>query len=145
MGIVQFFLQADDDEEVREMIDWLREGGLLPTPDFKPGRTPTYAELREALDQMKGFKIEYVVTDQHWDAHFDTPDGVNVWLYSENWDDHPTKDENKPCEICWKNTPEVAALPFIQTLANICGTITISNDTDLNELVFVYPQTQPKA
>ncbi|MBI1258247.1 MAG: hypothetical protein GC204_12310 [Chloroflexi bacterium] len=132
MGIECTFVQTDDEDWVQAALDWFGYENITLPPDFKPGRTPTYAEVRRALDQMEGYKIEYYVDSDHWEAHFDTPDGVNVWLYSRHWNERSTDDENLiPAEIVWKNTPEVETLPFVKTLANLCGTILIECDCDV--------------
>jgi hypothetical protein len=127
MGIECTFLQANDKDEAQDIIDY----GLTLPADFKPGRRFTYAELRQVLDHS-GYEITYEIGDGYWHAHFKTPDGkaVRLYLYSEQLDGYPT-DENIPAEIFWKNTPDLEKLPFVQALANICGTMTIYCDCDV--------------
>jgi hypothetical protein len=138
VGTFYFFLQADDEKAAEDMLAWLKRDELLPTPDFKPGRTPTYAEIRRVLDQMGGYKIAYHVSQETWDVNIDSIDETWAWLFGYDWKNVSAQGENALAHVSWKGWIEVVQ-PIAQKLANICGTITISNDSDPNDVIFVYP------
>jgi hypothetical protein len=139
MSVLYSFVQADTEEDAQDLISYFAQEGILPSPDFKPGRTPTYAELRQAFDKTDGYKIEYDVTDQHWDVWFESPDGIRTWL-AGRWKEGSVRDENSTANFFWKGGTE-EMIPVAEKLADICGVITMVSGSDPNNFTFVFPTT----
>jgi hypothetical protein len=136
MGVLHSFVQADSEQEAQDLIEGFVELGLLPSSDFKPGRTPTIRELRQALDQSEGYETDFSVNSHGWELGVEAPDGYGVRLHG-NWAEHSREDENAPAYFAWKGGRDIM-LPAAQKLANLCGPIVIMTHNDLS-FTFVFP------
>jgi hypothetical protein len=135
VGVLYSFLQADNDEKLQIIVDWLTSDDKMPFADFKPGRYPTYAELRSVLDTLENYDFEYRIGKDFWDVSITAPNGEGVLLCGPGFHG----DEKVSSHIYWKSLPEFM-LTVAQEVANICGNVIMMNDTDLDDLIFVFPK-----
>lgn len=138
MSVLYCFVQADNERDAQNLIDYLVERDLLPISDFTPGRNPTYSELRHAFDQLSDYKVEYHVTAQEWYVAFETGEGIQAALWSIDWDQHGVGNENSRARFYWQGGVE-GILPVAQKLAPVCGVITIVSGIHPDNFTFVLP------
>lgn len=117
--------------ESEEYMEYARQQNLLPSPDFQFGRLPTYGELKEILGGLPEYKVEYAEHDIYLFLKGQEVAALRVPL-------HKPRNDSRTVDFYWKYSSE-GVMPLIQAIANVCGTIVISNDSNPDDLVFVYP------
>jgi hypothetical protein len=129
MGALFRLINPKNEEQEREYWAYMRQEGIeLPSDDFKFGRLPTYAELKQILNDLP----QYTVRDVGGDIYLKFEDDDYETALRVPLDDRP-RDDSGLIDFYWKYSSD-SLRPMIQAIANVCENMVIANDSS-TELV----------
>ncbi|MEO8395062.1 MAG: hypothetical protein ABI700_18845 [Chloroflexota bacterium] len=135
MGELFRLINPKNEEQEREYRAYMKQEGIkLPSDDFKFGRLPTYAELKQILSRLP----QYTVRDVGGDIYLNFQNADYEIALRVPLDDRPRNDSGL-IDFYWKYSSD-ELMPLIQEIANVCGNMVIAQSSS-DELVFVYPNS----
>ena len=118
-----------------EVTTWLQSMGLTVPSDWRLSRYPTPNEIRAILNAMDGYRVDYFVSDRHWQvtiaekAHPETgPWASLVVLGFEG-------DETKPLHFYFETGWHDVMVDVLNKLSNVSGPLALINPSDTTDVV----------
>jgi hypothetical protein len=119
----------------QEVSDWLHELGVALGADMSP-RGPNLFEIRETLDSLEGFAVEYNDNGigSPWQAMITSigdPEFGGWTLMNIS----SRGDPERPQEICFEKGHPELIVEIVSRLSALCGTLVVIPDTGCLPLV----------
>ena len=128
-------LPLDDDAR-----QWLSKKRIEVRDEWAPGRYPTLAELRTALDGLPGCQVEYKISPGTWQATVSRQDGSWASLVVLDYDP-VSHSEGKPQRFYFEKGSEDLIHTIVRSLAEPCGSLVVFSNADMSPKVMVPAET----
>lgn len=144
MGATYYVISISNADQYPWAANTLQHHGMIPPTHSESSRNPTPQELREVLDSLSGYRVEYLVSQNNWQALVEAKKGfpllrsttlVDVVDFQGN--------ESIPRIISFEKGDLVLNILIVERLSRICGTLLVLSDTGAKPLVIV-PGIDPK-
>jgi hypothetical protein len=130
MGATYYVISISTADQYPWAADPLQHYDMLPKSPSEPGRNPTPNELREVLDGLQGYTIEYMVSMDNWQAVVEAKKGFPLFRSTALVDVIDFQgDEMEPHVICFEKGDLNLNILLVERLSRKCGTLLIVPDT----------------
>lgn len=143
MGATYYVISASLADRYPWAADSLKRHGMFRLMTPESGRNPTPRELREVLDDLSGYTVDYLVSKDNWQADIRAKKGVPLFRPTAllNVIDYHG-DETTPHLICFEKGDPRFNILIVERLSRICGLLFIIPDTGAQPLA-VTPGVDP--
>jgi hypothetical protein len=124
MSVLYSILPLDE-----QVVAWMGEHEVTPPAGWSPGRYPTPAEVRQTLETLEGYRVDYRVTPRSWSAVIEDTAGNSDGRWATIDSIGYAGSDDNPLHIYFSRGWREVIVRITERLTSVCGPLIIVPDS----------------